>query len=188
MNISTDQIITSDTREKLDEALARKLAGVSGSELITSDEFNSRALASQLVPGRVYHIQDADEFGFGVERLDVDNMETINRWPGSTNSWTADRTGWVVCYLREGQGLGNEMTIKLNNKILFAFTNSASIPPANFTVTIPIAKGQTISRPAGTDSVTYCYFIPLKVSVERSASVEIGEDQAEVGSLSSHTQ
>jgi hypothetical protein len=90
---------------------------------------------------------------------DYANKEDINRWAGSTTSWTVENTGFCICYVREGNGI-TEAHIYVNGVTVAAQTNASHTPATNFTVTVMVKKGDVISRWAGTDSAIYCYYCP----------------------------
>jgi hypothetical protein len=115
---------------------------------------------------------------------DYANIETANRWSNTITSWTADRTGFVRCYVREGVGISpnEECTVKVNGQEAFRFTNASHTPNANLTLVFPIKKGDVVSRPPGNDSEVYCRFIPplfikkeMPVIVEKNGSYSLEE-------------
>jgi hypothetical protein len=112
---------------------------------------------------------------------DLANQESVNRITGGTwtsvtggfafnsNSWTADRAGFVVCYLDFGgsaAGGWGDILFRINGKIL---QRSGSLPSCYaLGATLPVVKGDVVTFVRFTEANEgdprdiSCYFVPPK--------------------------
>jgi hypothetical protein len=111
---------------------------------------------------------------------DYANKETVNRITAWDGTWTADRTGFVVCNIARNEA-GYQCQIYMDNQLVGAVGAGAQ---SGLVTTIPIKKGQTLRLVGSTYGswASAAYFVPplfvkkeLPVIVEKNGSYSLDE-------------